>query len=75
LRVTAAVARGGRSPYEFDARQPVAWLLGSEGAGLCAADLALADDHVTIPMRSGVESLNVATTAAILAYEARRQRS
>jgi TrmH family RNA methyltransferase len=75
LRIAATVARGGRSPYELDARQPIAWLLGSEGAGLATEDLALADDRVTIPMRSGVESLNVATTAAILAYETRRQRS
>lgn len=75
LRIVAAVARGGRSPHELDARQPIAWLFGSEGAGLAAEELALADDRVTIPMRAGVESLNIATTAAILAYETRRQRS
>lgn len=74
VRVVAADAHGGSSPYDLDWRRPVACLLGSEGAGLPAADLALADDRVTIPMRAGVESLNVSATAAILAYEARRQR-
>jgi len=74
VRIVATAARGGASPYDLDWRRPVACLLGSEGAGLAPGDLELADDRVTIPMRVGVESLNVSTTAAILAYEARRQR-
>ena len=36
--------------------------------------LAMADQHATIPMRAGVESINVAVTAALILYEARRQR-
>jgi tRNA G18 (ribose-2'-O)-methylase SpoU len=43
----------------------VAWLLGAEGPGLTAAALAAADLAVRIPMTSGVDSLNVATAAAI----------
>ena len=46
-----------------DAR--VAWLLGTEGAGLGAAALAAADARVRIPMTSGVDSLNVAVAAAV----------
>ena len=49
----------------------VALLLGTEGAGLSAAWQAVADDHVTIPMTDRVDSLNVATAAAILAYALR----
>jgi tRNA G18 (ribose-2'-O)-methylase SpoU len=49
----------------------VALLLGTEGAGLSAAWQAVADDHVTIPMTDRVDSLNVATAAAILAYTLR----
>jgi tRNA G18 (ribose-2'-O)-methylase SpoU len=37
--------------------------------------VADADARVTIPMRQGVSSLNVAVTAALLLYEARRQRT
>jgi tRNA G18 (ribose-2'-O)-methylase SpoU len=47
------------------AGQRVALLLGAEGPGLTAEALAHADIRVRIPMASGVDSLNVATAAAI----------
>ncbi|HEY9413990.1 MAG TPA: TrmH family RNA methyltransferase, partial [Pseudonocardia sp.] len=40
-------------------------LLGAEGPGLSDAALAAADEWVRIPMATGVDSLNVATAAAI----------
>jgi tRNA G18 (ribose-2'-O)-methylase SpoU len=43
----------------------VAWLLGAEGPGLSGAALGAADLVVRIPMAPGVDSLNVATAAAI----------
>jgi tRNA G18 (ribose-2'-O)-methylase SpoU len=43
----------------------VALLLGAEGPGLSDAALAAADEWVRIPMATGVDSLNVATAAAI----------
>lgn len=46
-----------------DAR--VAWLLGTEGAGLGPDALAAADARVRIPMTRGVDSLNVAVAAAV----------
>ncbi|MBK7820756.1 MAG: RNA methyltransferase [Tessaracoccus sp.] len=49
----------------------VALLLGTEGVGLSEAWQAAADEHVTIPMTDRVDSLNVATAAAILAYALR----
>jgi tRNA G18 (ribose-2'-O)-methylase SpoU len=45
--------------------QRVALLLGSEGTGLTDSALAAPDVRVRIPMRTGVDSLNVATAAAI----------
>jgi tRNA G18 (ribose-2'-O)-methylase SpoU len=48
----------------------VAFLLGAEGPGLSAAALAAADQLVAIPMARGVDSLNVATAAAIAFYVA-----
>jgi len=74
LRVTATVASGGDAPGGLDLTQPRLVLLGSEGAGLSGAAIQDADDRITIPMRSGVNSLNVAVTAALILFEARRQR-
>ena len=50
-----------------DIRTPDRWavLLGAEGPGLSAAALAAADSRVRIPMADGVDSLNVATAAAV----------
>jgi hypothetical protein len=50
----------------------VAVLVGAEGHGLSAAGIAAADHVVSIPMAPGVDSLNVATAAAIAFYELTR---
>jgi TrmH family RNA methyltransferase len=55
-------------------RSATAVLIGGEGAGLPPALIAEADERITIPMQAPVESLNAAVTAAIVVYEARRQR-
>ena len=52
----------------------LALLLGAEGPGLTAEALAVADTRVRIPMASGVDSLNVATAAAIALYHLRETR-
>lgn len=75
VAIVAAVARGGRSMYEVDMTKPTALLLGGEGAGLPAALVSSADATISIPMKDAVESLNVAVAAALLLYEARRQRT
>ena len=63
------------SYWDVDLTAPTLILLGNEGAGL-SEDLAkLADLQVRIPMSVRVESLNVATAAALMLYEVRRQRS
>lgn len=73
-RVIATVPRHGRSIFDADLHGPVAILVGGEGRGLPAAVVEGADQRVTIPMQSPVESLNAAVTAALLVYEARRRR-
>jgi TrmH family RNA methyltransferase len=75
LRIMAAVPRGGRIMHEADFTAPAAVLIGGEGAGLPDDLAAEADVRVSIPMRDGIESLNAAVAAAVLLYEARRQRS
>ncbi len=74
-QLVATVPRGGRSHVEADLRGPLAVLVGGEGAGLAENLIAIADVRVTIPMEAPVESLNAAVTAALLVYEARRQRA
>jgi TrmH family RNA methyltransferase len=73
-RIVATVPRGGVSMYDVDFTTPIAVLLGGEGAGLSADLAAAADMRVSIPMHGAVESLNAAVAAAILLYEAQRQR-
>jgi TrmH family RNA methyltransferase len=73
-RVIATAPRGGRSVFDVDLRPPSAILIGGEGQGLPPALIASADERITIPMQAPVESLNAAVTAAIVVYEARRQR-
>lgn len=74
LRVYAA-AMDGVPLDQCDLTGPTLVLLGSEGLGLPPPALDAADDRIAIPMRAGVNSLNVAVSAALLLYEARRQRS
>jgi TrmH family RNA methyltransferase len=74
-RIVATVPRGGRSIFDVDLRSPLAVLVGGEGPGLPQDVIEAADERITIPMQTAVESLNAATTAALVVYEARRQRS
>ena len=57
----------------FAAARPerLAGLMGSEGEGLSDAALAAADTIVTIPMAGGVDSLNVASAAAVALWALR----
>ena len=53
---------------EFRPRGPVVYVLGNETSGVSDQVAALARHRLAIPMRNGVESLNVAVTAALLAF-------
>lgn len=75
VRVAATVAAGGSAPARVNLRAPVLVLLGSEGAGLPDDVLAAADERITIPMSPRANSLNVAAAAAVILYEASRQRA
>lgn len=63
-------------PYaQVDMKKPLAIIMGSEEAGLSAFWLKSSDIKAFIPMKGAVDSLNVSTSAAIVLYEAIRQRS
>ena len=73
-RIVATVPRGGRSLFDADLSGSIAVLIGGEGQGLTPSQIEAADERVTIPMQSPVESLNAAVTAALVVYEASRQK-
>jgi TrmH family RNA methyltransferase len=75
LRTVASVARNGQAPDAIDWRGGVLLFVGGEGRGLADELVNACDARVSIPMRSPVESLNVAVAAALLVYEARRTRT
>jgi TrmH family RNA methyltransferase len=70
-----ASAHGETSLYALDQqlRQPVAWVFGSEGQGISHGFL-MHGKAISIPMHSKVESLNVATAAAVCLFETVRVR-
>ena len=64
-----------RTLYQADFKGPAALILGAEGAGMRQLTRKTCDELVGIPMRGGVESLNVSVAAGVCLYEALRQRS
>mgnify|MGYP000080907632 CR=1 FL=1 len=73
-RIYLASTRGGLDYAAVDWREPAALVIGGEAAGADAQAAALADAEITIPMASTVESLNAAVAAAVILFEAARQR-
>jgi TrmH family RNA methyltransferase len=75
-RVPALAATiDGETRYdEADLAEPVALVLGTEGAGLPAEVARRAATRLRIPLPSSVESLNVGVAAGLLLFEAARQR-
>lgn len=60
--------------YDTDMKRPTAIVMGTEATGLTNAWREAADAHIRIPMLGTVDSLNVSVSAAILLYEAVKQR-
>jgi 23S rRNA (guanosine2251-2'-O)-methyltransferase len=60
--------------WETDLSGGVALVFGAEGKGLRPLVRKTCDEVVSIPMAGAVESLNVSVAAAVLLYEAKRQR-
>lgn len=72
--VTGADAAGDRSLYEADLKGAVAIVIGSEGEGISRLVAEKCDFLVKIPMRGNVNSLNASVAAALMIYEAAKQR-
>ena len=74
LWVFGADAAGDRTLYEADLKGPAAIVIGSEGDGMSRLVAQTCDVLVRIPMKGKLNSLNASAAAAILLYEAVRQR-
>ncbi|MFZ9639188.1 MAG: 23S rRNA (guanosine(2251)-2'-O)-methyltransferase RlmB [Hylemonella sp.] len=61
--------------YQVDLRGPTALVLGAEGQGLRQLTRKTCDELVSIPMKGGVESLNVSVASGVCLYEVLRQRA
>ena len=75
ISAVALAPRAGQPLFDVDLRVPTALVLGSEGSGLPRDVAVHVDRQISIPMRPPVESLNVGVAAALVLYEAFRQRT
>lgn len=75
VKIVATTPAGGSQWCEADLSGSVAVVVGAEHKGLSAVWMGAADVQVALPMRGVGDSLNAATTAAIVLYEAVRQRN
>ena len=72
--IFGTAAEGTTSLYEADLKGPAAIVIGSEGDGMTRLVREKCDFLVSIPMKGKISSLNASAAAAILLYEAVRQR-
>ena len=74
LWIFGAAADGGTALYDADLKGPAALVIGSEGSGMGRLVREKCDYLVSIPLRGRIQSLNASNAAAVLLYEAVRQR-
>ena len=74
FQTVATMLTGEKTHFDIDLTKPTAVILGQEGAGLPQDIAADIDVRVRIPMAETIDSLNVATAAAVILYEALRQK-
>jgi 23S rRNA (guanosine2251-2'-O)-methyltransferase len=74
IRIIAANEKSSRLYIKAEMNTPLAIILGSEEKGISHQLLDLADQQVKIPVLGKIESLNVSVAAALLVYEAVRQK-
>ena len=74
IRILTAQLQDSRLYYDTDMRGATAIVMGTESTGLSQQWRDAADAHIRIPMLGAADSLNVSVSAAILLFEAVRQR-
>ncbi|MBQ7421416.1 MAG: RNA methyltransferase [Prevotella sp.] len=74
IRILTAQLQDSHLYYDTDMRRGTALVMGTESTGLTSLWRNAADAHIRIPMLGRLDSLNVSVSAAILLFEAVRQR-
>ena len=74
FQVAAATEKSRKLLYDADFRRPTAIVMGAEDTGVSREVLKLCDEQLAIPMIGRIESLNVSAAAAVMLFEAVRQR-
>ena len=74
IRILTAQLQDSELYYDTDMTAPTAIVMGTEATGLTPQWRQAADAHIRIPMLGQLDSLNVSVSAAILLFEAVRQR-
>lgn len=75
IHIVAATEKSEKLYTEGKLNSPLAIVMGSEDSGISPAILNLANEKLKIPITGQIESLNVSVSAALMIYEAVRQRS
>lgn len=75
IKTYAADLTATESYYQKELSKPTAIIVGDEATGLSPQWVAAADERIKIPMLGKIDSLNVSVSAAVLLYEALRQRN
>ena len=75
IRILTAQLQDSYEYYDYDMHGATAIVMGTESTGLTQQWRDAADAHIRIPMLGRLDSLNVSVSAAILMYEAVRQRN
>ena len=75
IKILTAQLQDSYEYYDYDMTQGTAIVMGTESTGLTNQWREAADAHIRIPMLGRLDSLNVSVSAAILMYEAVRQRN
>jgi len=74
IQILTAQLQDSSLYYDVDMRRGTALVMGTEATGLTPVWREVADAHIRIPMQGRLDSLNVSVSAAILLFEAVRQR-
>jgi TrmH family RNA methyltransferase len=74
LEIVCTYLKASQSYDTVDYKKPLAIVLGTESTGLSEAWVANASVNVIIPMQGKIDSMNVSTAAAVVVFEAKRQR-
>lgn len=74
IQILTAQLQDSKLYYDTDMRRGTAIVMGTESTGLTNIWRSAADAHIRIPMKGKLDSLNVSVSAAILLFEAVRQR-